>query len=438
MIDSVFVDGVSIPVPTGGIYTFSSLTDNSIITAIFMPITYTIEVVAANNTSIKPSGILQYREDESVTFDIYNTNTIIVDGTEIVLVPLSIVDNENNHYTYTFSNIKANHKITTVELVTFTLTVTSSVGGMAYPAGITTYVKNSTVNMSYSPSQYYKLSAVIINGSKFDTFASGWIPIINHITKNEVWHFEFERIPILVHATSSDGGLIALKGESGVTDQTYSFYVSQQPTFVFLPNSGYKVKSVTVNGISIANYGKMYTLLPLSINTNIHVEYEQIIYRIVPGVVTNGLIDPSGEKLYVYGDTPEYTFYPNEGFVLREVTVNGIIVYTKGNTYTFLPITRNMQISAVFTPESDDDIFKITVINASPIAIITPSETMSYSRNATPTYEITLKSSVSPPISLSEVIVTVDNIPVSPVVKSSLQLTYEFPPIRKDCIIKLE
>lgn len=100
---SVFVDGVSIGAVTT--YTFTNVTENHTLVAIFFINTYTITADAGTGGEISPSGVLSANYGGNATFSItpnagYMTTDVKVDGVSRGAVT-----------TYTFANITTSHII---------------------------------------------------------------------------------------------------------------------------------------------------------------------------------------------------------------------------------------------------------------------------------------------------------------------------------------
>ena len=65
----------------------------------------------------------------------------------------------------------------------------------------------------------------------------------------------------------------------------------------------------------------------------------------------NGSINPSGDVIVTYGDDQTFNFYPNTGYRISDVLVDGISV-GKPNSYTFFNVTTNHTIHVEFEVDS--------------------------------------------------------------------------------------
>jgi Glycine-rich domain/Archaeal Type IV pilin, N-terminal/IPT/TIG domain len=71
-------------------------------------------------------------------------------------------------------------------------------------------------------------------------------------------------------------------------------------------------------------------------------------YIITPSAGSGGTIDPDTPQTVNEGATPTFTFYPDTGYHLGIVTVDGNPVTPSGNSYTFPPVTANHNVVATF------------------------------------------------------------------------------------------
>jgi hypothetical protein len=103
-VSDVVVDGASLGSRTS--YTFSSVTANHTIQAIFAPVTWTITASSLGNGIISPSGSVSVNQGDNITFTMspeigYRVSDVVVDGVS-----------QGDAETVTFSNVTANHAIT--------------------------------------------------------------------------------------------------------------------------------------------------------------------------------------------------------------------------------------------------------------------------------------------------------------------------------------
>jgi hypothetical protein len=145
-IADILVDGGSIfavggrPRPsietTSYTYTFSNVTSDHTIQAVFAPgvLQYVITASAGTGGTITPSGDVFVPQFGSQTFTItpntgYHIKDVVVDGSTSVLS--DVVDNHDGTYSYTFNNVDNNHTITVYFEHNY-IKITSSLEGQVF------------------------------------------------------------------------------------------------------------------------------------------------------------------------------------------------------------------------------------------------------------------------------------------------------------------
>jgi hypothetical protein len=130
------------------------------------------------------------------------------------------------------------------------------------------------------------------------------------------------------------GGTVALIGGS-----------SQE--FSIVPDPGYQVSSVVVDGSSAPGASTSYTFSNISGSHTITAVFTPATYTITATAGTGGAISPAGAQTASYGATEVFTIAPQAGFVISEVIVDGTN-YGAISSYTFNSIAANHNISATF------------------------------------------------------------------------------------------
>ena len=131
--------------------------------------------------------------------------------------------------------------------------------------------------------------------------------------------------------------------------------------FAFVPEHGYVVDNITVNGspVSTQDNPSSYTLSSVQNNSTIHVTFKAAetvvadtvtIYAMVNNT-TYGTITPAGLRKAKKGDSPAYTIRPNTGYELVSVEVNNASI-TLDTAYTFTNVQENSIICAIFAPKT--------------------------------------------------------------------------------------
>ena len=142
---------------------------------------------------------------------------------------------------------------------------------------------------------------------------------------------------------------------------TMSVNSGDSQTFTITPNTGYKIRDVKVDGVSVGTVST-YTLTNITSDHTIEATFEPIIFTITSSAGTGGSISPSGTVLVNYGDSKTFTIIPNSGFKISDVKVDGSSVGAV-SSYTFSNITSNHTIEATFEKEITQTVIILQIGN---------------------------------------------------------------------------
>ena len=142
-----------------------------------------------------------------------------------------------------------------------------------------------------------------------------------------------------ITASCNEGGTISPSGEVNVKK-------GESQSFTITPNTGYKIKSVTVDS---SNQGTIstYTFSNVTAAHTITAEFEKLTYNISASCGTGGTISPSGTTSVAYGSSKTYTIQPMDGYEIADVIVDGKSVGAV-TSYTFSNIAQAHTIKATF------------------------------------------------------------------------------------------
>jgi hypothetical protein len=120
--------------------------------------------------------------------------------------------------------------------------------------------------------------------------------------------------------------------------------------FTFIPDPGYHVASVTVDGTALASPGGTYTFTGVSANHTIDVKFAVDEFTITPSVSGDpafGSIWWDTAQLVQYGTMKTFAFFPSTGYRVADVLVDGVSVGRR-DFYTFTDVTAAHTISVSF------------------------------------------------------------------------------------------
>lgn len=215
---------------------------------------------------------------------------------------------------------------------THTVTATAGPGGSVSPAE-QTVPHAGTATVSITPDDGFALQSVLVDGeNRTDDVDANGVLTLHNVERDLLVQVAFVALPrtVTVEATAGPGGTITPAGSvvlpKGATQ-----------TFTFTPNAGKRVAFLTVGGSRFAFHGSSYTLFDQATDTSISVEFEDDpvdpenppLIDVEAKVVVNtegsegGMVSPSGSLSVVYGGSQTFHIFPEQGYDLDKVLVNG-------------------------------------------------------------------------------------------------------------------
>lgn len=296
---------------------------------------HTITASAGNNGSIQPQGALQVAHGNSQTFTINaepNSQivNVLVDGESVGAVPA-----------YTFDFVDSNHTISAqFAIKTYTLTSQAGDHGLISPMGTTTVGYGGGQRYTITPDTGYHVSDVSVNGNSVGAVSTYEF---TNVDRNQSITAVFEINSYTLNAQAGANGSI---NPSGKIDITYG----ESKTFSIEADAQYEVSDVKVNGQSKGAITS-YTFSNVTEDQSIAASFVAKKYQITAKESKNGSISPEGVNMVPAGETPTYTFTPDESFHIVDVLVNGVSVGSN-SSYTFTPVTSNQEIEVIFELEN--------------------------------------------------------------------------------------
>ena len=340
-IASVTVDGVTTNYTledalTSTTYTFVNIDTDHTISATFALMSYNITVNAGSNGNITP-GTGNFVYGSTPTFTItpnegYVISDVTVDGNSIGAVD-----------TYTFLPLTSGHTIAaTFAAAQFTITASAGNGGTISPAGASAVAYNGDKTYTITANNGYHVSNVFVDGASVGALNSY---TFTGVTANHTIYAAFEANEYTVTVNQPANG--------SITPGTTTVLFGATPSFVITPNIGYNVTAITVNGTNVISSASnvngvyTYTFPAISSNQTITATMTAKTYTITASAGANGTINPNGNTTVNYGATQSYTFIPANGYVVDNVTVDGMS-FGAMTTYTFTNVVANHTINVTF------------------------------------------------------------------------------------------
>ncbi|MBI5021905.1 MAG: T9SS type A sorting domain-containing protein [Ignavibacteriales bacterium] len=328
--------------------------------------TMIITSTAGLHGTISPSGDVKVVYGSSQSFTItpdtlYNISDVVVDGSSVGV-----------RTSYTFLNVTAPHTI----VASFTIngyTITASAGphGSINPSGPIAVDYGSTLSFTIIPDTGYYVDSVFVDGILVDSLTSY---TFNNITSNHTISAKFAPNQLIITATAGLYGAISPSGDVNVS------YGSSR-TFTFLPDTGYHIDSVFIDGVYYGTPG-FYTFTNIISTHTISVTFSINKFVISATSGLNGTLNPLGPTIVSYDDSLVVSILPDTGYHTTSVLVDAVNVGAIPS-YTFRNIKANHTISATFA------INNYTIVStAGTNGTISPSGTITLPYGSTQRYSI--------------------------------------------------
>ena len=364
-IKKILVDGVEIVVTAADgaaqRYEFVEIQKDHTISAEFEQRMFKITVVCGGNGKIEPSTTKDYAYGSEVAFvitpnDGYVIKDVLIDGVS------NAKAKENAKYT--FSNLRANHKIeVSFEVVTFTIVSSVGEGGTMSPNQITT-IKNWGENHSvtYTPNDKFVISTIVVDGQALNLsgvdVSKPYTYTFSKITANHVISCQFESTQRTL-TYDPNGGTFA-DGDSSKT-QEYNAFSNQTITLISTNPTriGYEFKSWNTmsdgSGKGDSDLaGKIYSSVFGKEDGWLYAIWEIKQFQITTEAGAHGTITES--MTVDWGTTATVEMKPDEGYRVATYSIDGGNAINStakagdSDYFTFRNITANHTISATFAP----------------------------------------------------------------------------------------
>lgn len=282
------------------------------------------KVVDALDSSIEYSGrvVVGYNTDLYLLFipnDNYYVSDVIVDGVSIGVTT-----------TYKFEGVTQNHTIVVVfKYYSYSITTTKT-GNGTINQDLVKYVDyGDSLTYVFTPTEGNFVESVYIDGVKVAENVATFSYTFSNISKNHEIEVTFKIYTFSIVAEVVGMGSI---GQETTVVANYGTSV----TYVFEPDSGYRLKEIWVDGIQI-ELVNTYTFSNIKKLHTLKVVFEMKINKLTFEIVGLGTVKVSnllgGEVLKTSsinfemsvqeGTSLQYTLSPNEGYYINEVYVNG-------------------------------------------------------------------------------------------------------------------
>lgn len=297
---------------------------------------YIISATAGNNGDITPNGNITVMEGSSQRFifqphEGYRVDTIYINGIPTGSSP-----------EYTFLNVLGDSTIhVTFRKLRYNITATSGPDGSINPEGNIEVEYGDSRVFSFHPDGGYRVLQVEVNGRNVNTTDSY---TFHNIRGDSTIHVSFvsdEVTTYTITATAGPGGRITPSGTIPVEE-------GDSRNFTFAAETGYEIDAVLVNNVDRGN-GDSYTITNVRGDSTIHVTFRIKMFIITATADGNGSIDPEGSIPVPFGDSQTFTFVPQQDQSLQSIWINGRLLESIPDHYTFTNVRGDSTIRVSFT-----------------------------------------------------------------------------------------
>lgn len=177
-----------------------------------------------------------------------------------------------------------------------------------------------------------QLNVIVILNESFNFVDLGEVG-----TFSDPYIFTYDSMAVyhIISSSAGSNGTIDPVGDVNVLE-------GSSQTFAIEPNTGYIVSDVLVDGASLGAVTD-YTFNNVVANHSIAASFAINTYTITASAGGNGTINPSGNVTVSHGGNQLFTFYPNAGYMVYAMWVDGDSI-GNNESYTFESVTANHSI----------------------------------------------------------------------------------------------
>jgi len=223
-----------------------------------------------------------------------------------------------------------------------------------------------SATIEFTPDNGYRIKSVTVNGTDVTSKVYNDQYTSNLITSDLTVEVVFEAQPATITynlsikasgngSASYDGTTIRYSTKLFKCEENTSVHIT------FMPDNGYRIKNVKVDGSTFTISGNQYTISNINKNTTVEVEFEAIppaTYTISVSSIGQGYLSynngtttlRSGKSSFTANEGTDaiITFSPDNGYQIKSVKINGLKVSVSSNQYTVSNIHSNTTVDVEF------------------------------------------------------------------------------------------
>ncbi|MBF0451722.1 MAG: carboxypeptidase regulatory-like domain-containing protein, partial [Candidatus Magnetomorum sp.] len=292
-----------------------------------------ITIIPNENGQVSPTG--------SITVNENDTPEIVIRPDTGFYVSRMTLDDHAIQYAgngYTFAPVADNHTLNvTFSPLQHTVYMVTSANGSILPTGPVTVGHNQNFDIEFLPNSGFALSHITIDGTSHELTSTTYT--LSNIQKD---------IHLTAHFQEAFTLSAIAENHGRVEPESASVLEGKSQSFSLMPNSGYAVSRLWIDGTETPVKGNRYTFYNVKDNHILKVEFDTAQFNIVALAGGNGKIVPSG-TIPVDGMTQkQFQIQANDGYMINQVLVDDTPVTVSENIYTFRNVSDNHKIFVSF------------------------------------------------------------------------------------------
>ncbi|MFY0626746.1 MAG: T9SS type A sorting domain-containing protein [Reichenbachiella sp.] len=329
---------------------------------------YTISVNITGSGISDPTGSIVVEENDDLSLLLTPDSDHKLVSIELDGVLQTIEDNYGDPVIFDLTEIASDHTVdvTFEALENFTVAVNITGNGTSNPVGPISIQENSDLVITVTPDAGNRIVSILLDGVDQNIEPNNGEAVnidLSPVLSDHEVNVTFEEIYYDITASSGSNGTIS-------PDGTTSYKHGANATYQFSPSNGYRIKDVTVDGVS-AGSGSSYEFLNLTSDHTISVNFEKIpvFFTLNASAGDNGSITPEGNIEVLEGTDQNFIIQPDEGYLIEDVIIDNESVGAV-ESFLFEDVSSDHTIVASFVenipPLSIDDVISESKIYPNP------------------------------------------------------------------------
>lgn len=226
------------------------------------------------------------------------------------------------------------------KLKEFLITIINPQNGKINPESSQLFSCGFNLELEFKADLNYELSKLLIDGNDVTSQVIENKYILSNITSDHTVEAVFDLVSYNIESSVIGNGII----ESDLAIVKHG----SNPKYMFIPNTGYKVKDVKIDDVSVGAV-EYYVFVNINKEHTISVEFEAKSFNI--GLFVDGegnIFNDKPLNNVIFGENRVLTFEPKDGWHLHKVYINCIPVVVSDNQLVISDIVDDINIQVIF------------------------------------------------------------------------------------------